>query len=168
MPVYPVRFIDARCREKERERERDPSMSGGECATTPGVVLALIASPISGSGHVDRGIPTSSHRSSPHPLFANCVFINRDRDAGARFYRQVARGWKGSCSFFLSLFQQRDGKVWRCRRVEGETGAGVVFCGEVENGGENRWRRLIARGSFRDTFRDALFCDTCWEKWVFS
>ena len=63
-------------------------------------------------------------------------------------------------SLSLSLSLSLGSVMERFGVLEGETGAGVVFCGEVEDDGENRWRRLIARGSFRDTFRDA-FCDTC-------
>lgn len=42
--------------------------------------------------------------------------------------------------------------------VEGETGAGMVFCGAPgeEDGGKNWWRRLIARGSFRRVLRHLL------------
>lgn len=113
-----------------------------ECATTPGAVLALIASPVSGSGHLDPG--NSSHH-PPSPL-ANCVFINRDRDV--RFCFGAARGWEGSSFFSRSVMERFGG-------VEGETGAGVVFCGALD-GGENWWRRLIARDTFRCVLRHLL------------
>lgn len=113
--------------ESGREREGDPSMS--ECATTPGAVLALIASPVSGSGHL-RSWEFLSSSSLPSSL-ANCVFINRDRDV--RFCFGAARG----SSFF---FSQRDGKVWRSRRWNWR-GSGFLRCSR--RGG---WRReLVAK-----------------------
>lgn len=113
-----------------------------ECATTPGAVLALIASPVSGSGHLD---PENSSHHPPSPL-ANCVFINRDRDV--RFCFGAARGWEGSSFFSRSVMERFGG-------VEDETGAGVVFCGALDGGG-NWWRRLIARDTFRCVLRHLL------------